>query len=211
LLPLLTVTTLKVLIALVIRFDLHPPLSLFTALSLSLHSALTFTLCHPLSSITLCITTSLAFIEDTRHSFLFHCVLSAFLDPFHLSRLAFILLPPPGPDLLGCVKLIVGASEAEPEVAELGMLAVAEHARRRGLGKALMDAAEEEARRQGCTRLQLQLLHPKTWEHPVKEFLKIWYASRGFAVVESLDFAGHFETAKLLAGPVHFDLYEKPL
>ena len=115
---------------------------------------------------------------------------------------------PPLDRILGCVKLTLPS----PGVGEVGMLAVAEDARRRGLGKALMDAAEARAVANKCTRLQLQLLHPKDFKHPVKEFLKGWYAARGFRVIDKLDFGEHSaDMARLLAGPVHFDLYEKPL
>lgn len=111
--------------------------------------------------------------------------------------------------IAGCIKLEIHAADG---AAELGMLAVAETGRRHGIGAALMQAAETRARAAECTRLQLQLLHPRNGTHPVKEFLKQWYAARGFRIIGNLDFSEHCgDKAALLAGPVHFDLYEKTL
>jgi ribosomal protein S18 acetylase RimI-like enzyme len=50
--------------------------------------------------------------------------------------------------------------QASDHVLHVAGLAVAEAARRRGVGRALMDAAVDEARRRGARRLTLRVLAP---------------------------------------------------
>ena len=65
---------------------------------------------------------------------------------------------------VGCVCVKVGSDiqKAEPNstVASIWRLSVDEAVRRRGYGKALMDAAEEWARKQGCTQMCLETANP---------------------------------------------------
>jgi GNAT superfamily N-acetyltransferase len=68
-------------------------------------------------------------------------------------------------------------------VGELGLLASDVEHRGIGVGRALVDYAEELNRSRGVESLQLQLLVPTAWEHPVKRFLLDWYSRRGYVVV----------------------------
>jgi GNAT superfamily N-acetyltransferase len=68
-------------------------------------------------------------------------------------------------------------------VGELGLLAADPAHRGVGVGRALVEFAEDLNRGRGAEILQLQLLVPTAWEHPVKRFLYDWYSRRGYVVV----------------------------
>jgi GNAT superfamily N-acetyltransferase len=92
------------------------------------------------------------------------------------------------------------------------MLAAASPHRGTGVGRALVDFAEESSRARGLRAIRLELLLPRTWRHPSKEALKLWYARRGYRLVGSgsIDVA-HPHLAPLLATPCELAVYEKPL
>jgi GNAT superfamily N-acetyltransferase len=71
----------------------------------------------------------------------------------------------------------------EGRVGELGLLTADPEHRGIGVGRALVEFAEELNRSRGVDVLQLQLLVPTAWEHPVKRFLLDWYSRRGYVVV----------------------------
>lgn len=52
--------------------------------------------------------------------------------------------------------------------------------RGRGIGSALVDRAERWARDGACHTMRLELLTPRNWTHPSKEFLKMWYSRIGY-------------------------------
>jgi hypothetical protein len=60
--------------------------------------------------------------------------------------------------------------------------------------------------------MQLELLVPREWSHPSKEFLRGWYARRGYRLVRvtTLDEA-YAHLAPLLATPCDLEIHEKPL
>jgi GNAT superfamily N-acetyltransferase len=95
---------------------------------------------------------------------------------------------------------------------EFGILVAAPAHRGIGIGGALVDFAEQHSRERGRRTMQLELLVPRDWAHPSKEFLKRWYGSRGYRIVRT---AGMDEAyphlAPLLATPCHLEVYEKPL
>src|SRR4051794_15930577 len=78
-------------------------------------------------------------------------------------------------DLAGAVRLRDVAADAS----ELGMLAAASPHRGTGVGRALVDFAEESSRARGLRAIRLELLLPRAWRHPGKEALKAWYGRRG--------------------------------
>ena len=60
----------------------------------------------------------------------------------------------------------------------------------KGVGRLLIGACENKAIKEGCAALQLELLEPSEWQHPVKGILHKWYSERlGFEKGEQKDFA----------------------
>jgi GNAT superfamily N-acetyltransferase len=74
-------------------------------------------------------------------------------------------------------------------VGEFGMLVADRKYRAFGIGSALVERAEQWARHQGCHTMRLELLTPRHWTQPSKEFLKDWYSRLGYAprATEPLD------------------------
>jgi GNAT superfamily N-acetyltransferase len=98
------------------------------------------------------------------------------------------------------------------DTSEFGMLVADSDRRGAGIGRALLDFAEQDSRDRGFRAMQLELLVPRTWRHPNKEFLKSWYGRRGFRLVQirRLDDT-HPHLAPLLATPCDLEVHEKPL
>eukprot|EP00667_Euglena_gracilis_P021323 EG_transcript_23314 len=115
-----------------------------------------------------------------------------------------LLLATGGDRLLGSIHVQVHGSEGS-----LGMLSVLPSERRAGVGRALIAAAEAHCRAAGCTTMQLELLTPQGWTHPVKHFLDQWYRRIGYVPQGTKSFEGDF--APLLSGPCDFTRYVKPL
>ena len=113
-----------------------------------------------------------------------------------------------GPDIAGSVRI----RQLGDDLGEFGML-VADPARRgAGIGRELVAFAEQWARDRGLRRMQLELLVPRTWQHPVKEFLRGWYTRIGYAPVRLGRFDEDFpQLAPLLATPCDFLVMHKDL
>ena len=78
--------------------------------------------------------------------------------------------------VVGSVKVdLMGGS-----IGEFGMLVADVNHRGKGVGSALIKAAEQWAKRMDCATMQLELLTPRRWNHPSKEFLKKWYRKIGY-------------------------------
>ena len=121
-------------------------------------------------------------------------------------------------DLLGVVKLQIlpqktSLNGAHPNVvAEFGMLAVPLLHRSLGLGRALLDYAEQWARERGATMMQLEIVTPKGWVHPSKAFLAEWYGRRGYMAIKQLPFEQmHPALAESLAVECDYTVWEKDL
>jgi GNAT superfamily N-acetyltransferase len=98
------------------------------------------------------------------------------------------------------------------DASEFGMLVAARERRGNGVGRALVDFAERHSRERGLRAIQLELLVPRRWRHPNKEFLKAWYARRGYRLIRTGHIGGaHPHLAPLLATPCDLAVYEKPL
>jgi GNAT superfamily N-acetyltransferase len=97
-------------------------------------------------------------------------------------------------------------------VGEFGMLVADLRHRGRGIGSALVDRAERWARDMGCHTMRLELLTPRHWTHPSKEFLKVWYSRIGYAprATEPLEML-HPELARDLATECDFTVWHKSL
>ena len=96
--------------------------------------------------------------------------------------------------------------------AEFGMLVADPELRGIGIGRELVAFAERWSREHGLARMQLELLVPRTWSHPVKEFLSDWYTRLGFRAVrtDSLEEACPALVTQL-ATPCDFVIYHKDL
>jgi GNAT superfamily N-acetyltransferase len=67
----------------------------------------------------------------------------------------------------------VRVQDVADDTSEFGMLVAAPDRRGTGVGRALVAFAEQHYRR-GRRAMQLELLLPREWQHPSKEFLKSW-------------------------------------
>lgn len=113
-----------------------------------------------------------------------------------------------GARIVGCVRV----QRLGSGIGEFGMLAVAPDYRRMGTGRDLVRFAELSGREMGCDTMQLEVLVPRGWSHPSKEFLTGWYTRIGYqpfrigAVEESYP-----DLASLLATPCDFVIYRKDI
>jgi GNAT superfamily N-acetyltransferase len=93
-----------------------------------------------------------------------------------------------------------------------GMLATDFADRGAGVGRRLVSYAEQWALDLGCATMQLELLVPRGWPHPVKEFLRAWYTRIGYRVVRTDDFAVVFpQLEPKLVAPCDFLIFHKAL
>jgi GNAT superfamily N-acetyltransferase len=106
----------------------------------------------------------------------------------------------------------VRVHDVADDASEFGMLVAAPDQRGTGVGRALVAFAEQRSRERGLRAIQLELLVPRGWRHPSKEFLKAWYSRIGYRPLRttSIDDA-HPHLAPLLATPCDLAVYEKPL
>ena len=54
-----------------------------------------------------------------------------------------------------------------------------------GVGRELIRYAERWSRERGLGTMQLEVLVPRQWSHPSKEFLKAWYTRLGYRPVRT--------------------------
>jgi GNAT superfamily N-acetyltransferase len=113
-----------------------------------------------------------------------------------------------GNELAGCVRI----QRLGRHTAEFGMLAVAPAYRGTGVGAGLVRFAEESSWENGCHVMQLELLVPRRWSHPSKEFLARWYARLGYQPARTGTIEESYpDLAPLLATPCDFITYRKRL
>jgi len=110
--------------------------------------------------------------------------------------------------IVGCVRV----QRLDASTGEFGMLAADPGHRGIGIGRALLRFAERSCRDDGVATMQLELLVPRDWTHPAKEFLASWYARSGYRVARTgtIDEA-YPALAPLLATPCDFVIYRKDL
>jgi len=113
-----------------------------------------------------------------------------------------------GGQIVGCVRVqLLGGG-----VGEFGMLAVVPGRRGAGVGRELLRFAEQAMRGERCESMQLEVLVPRGWSHPSKEFIIGWYTRIGYeptrvgAIEDSYP-----DLAPLLATPCDFVIYQKRL
>ena len=110
--------------------------------------------------------------------------------------------------IVGCLRL----QELSPQMTEFGLLAVDPGQRGTGLGRDLVKYVEEESRKGGFQAVQLEILVPREWEHPSKNFLRAWYTRSGYQEVRTgtIDEA-YPKLGPLLATPCDYVIYQKKL
>jgi ribosomal protein S18 acetylase RimI-like enzyme len=110
---------------------------------------------------------------------------------------------------------IVGAMRlhgVSQDTSEFGLLASHPDHRGVSVGRALLDFAEQDSRERGLQAIQLELLVPRSWSHPSKEFLKGWYGRRGYRLVRRRKMDDAYpHVAPLLATPCDLEIHAKPL
>jgi GNAT superfamily N-acetyltransferase len=95
-------------------------------------------------------------------------------------------------------------------VGAFGMLVADLNLRGKGIGSALVERAEHWARDRACHTMRLELLTPRHWTHPSKEFLKQWYARMGYQPQETESFERlHPELVPELATACDFTVWHK--
>lgn len=110
--------------------------------------------------------------------------------------------------IVGCVRI----QRPDDRACEFGTLAVPLEYRGIGAGRLLVRFAEQYARDTGCDTMQLELLVPRGWTHPSKEFLTRWYGRLGYRMVRTGVIDEFYpDLAPLLATACDFVVYRKPL
>jgi GNAT superfamily N-acetyltransferase len=111
----------------------------------------------------------------------------------------------------GAVVGSVRVRDVAADASEFGMLVAAFEQRGTGVGRGLVEFAERRARERGRRAMQLELLVPREWQHPSKEFLKEWYGRIGYGVIRTGSMAeANPHLAPMLATPCDLLGYEKP-
>jgi GNAT superfamily N-acetyltransferase len=97
-------------------------------------------------------------------------------------------------------------------IGEFGVLVADPAHRSEGIGRKLVLFAEETCRRRGLRVMQLELLVPREWKHPSKEFLHAWYTRIGYQPIHSGTIGESYpRLAPLLATPCDYVIYRKEL
>ncbi|GAA2086549.1 GNAT family N-acetyltransferase [Actinomadura alba] len=110
--------------------------------------------------------------------------------------------------IVGCVRV----QRLDRDKGEFGMLAADPGHRGVGIGRELVHFAEERSRKDGLITMQLELLVPRNWTHPSKEFLAGWYSRIGYRLVRTGTIDETYPAlAPLLATPCDFTIYHKDL
>jgi GNAT superfamily N-acetyltransferase len=108
--------------------------------------------------------------------------------------------------IAGCVRV----RRINDETSEFGLLAA--RPRGTGVGRELVRFAERWSLGAGRDTMRLELLVPRAWAHPDKEFLAAWYARLGYRVIGAGPVEdSHPDLAPLLATPCDFLLLQRHL
>ena len=113
-----------------------------------------------------------------------------------------------GGQVVGCVRM----QRLDERTGEFGMLCADPAHRGLGIGRELIRFVEWKACADGVSTMQLELLVPREWTHPTKQFLAEWYSRIGYRIARTgtIDEA-YPELAPLLATPCDFVIYRKEL
>lgn len=108
----------------------------------------------------------------------------------------------------GCVRV----RRLDATASEFGLLATAPAYQGTGVGRALVRHAERRGHDEGSRVMRLELIQPREWPHPSKEFLAAWYGRIGYRPVRTGAIAdSHPDLVPSLATPCDVVVYEKSL
>jgi GNAT superfamily N-acetyltransferase len=110
--------------------------------------------------------------------------------------------------VVGCVRV----QRLDESTGEFGMLAADPAHRAVGVGRELVGFAERKCRAEGLRTMRLELLVPRDWTHPTKEFLAAWYTRLGYRVARTGTINEDYpDLAPLLATPCDYVIWHKDL
>jgi ribosomal protein S18 acetylase RimI-like enzyme len=123
-------------------------------------------------------------------------------------RSGSVLVATRGGEVIGCARV----RPLDANTAELGFISARPEHWGGGIGRELVEAAEELMRSRGATEMQLELLVPKDGVHPAKERLRDWYTRLGYRIVRTAPFEEIVTNpADDLAKPCEFLIFRKSL
>ena len=125
-----------------------------------------------------------------------------------LTRAGQIAVARVADQVVGCVRV----QRLDERTGEFGMLCADPAHRGIGIGRELVRFAERNACADGVSTMQLELLEPRDWTHPTKQFLAEWYSRIGYRIARTGTIDELYpELAPLLATPCDFVIYRKDL
>jgi GNAT superfamily N-acetyltransferase len=106
----------------------------------------------------------------------------------------------------------VRVHDVAADTSEFGILVAARDQRGLGIGRSLLDEVERRGRDRGLDAVQLELLVPRDWSHPSKEFLTSWYGRRGYRLVRTTTIdTAYPHLAPLMVTPCELQIHRKEL
>lgn len=125
-----------------------------------------------------------------------------------LTRAGQIAVARMGGQVVGCVRV----QRLDERTGEFGMLCADPAHRGIGIGRELVRFVERKSCADGISTMQLELLVPRDWTHPTKQFLAEWYSRIGYRIARTGTIDEVYpELAPLLATPCDFVIYRKDL
>lgn len=98
------------------------------------------------------------------------------------------------------------------ETASFGLLATHRDYGSLGIGRALIESVENDARIAGAKYMDLDILRPRDFKLPIKDRLRNWYEGMGYEFTHSQDFQeDRPDYTKYLTTPLVLDTYRKAL
>ncbi|KAI1843897.1 hypothetical protein JX265_003793 [Neoarthrinium moseri] len=109
---------------------------------------------------------------------------------------------------VGCIRI----QRRSDTTGEFGMFAIEPTYRGGGMGRKMVEFAEDHCQSQGLTAMQLELLVPVGFKHGFKTRLLEWYTRMGYRLIKLGDFQDDYpQLAPLLRGPTEYRVFEKSL
>jgi len=117
-----------------------------------------------------------------------------------------------GAKLNGRIVGTIYLKKVNNEESSFGLLGVSLDAEGKGVGSKLIEAAENQARKDGSRYMIIDILRPRDFEVPVKNRLRVWYEKMGYVFTHIQNFEDRRpDRAKFLKVPSVFDCFRKRL